>query len=327
MIIRLFRSRFFGQYLALFLLTILLWLDVLVYPELLNGLQDGFTQSWLNELAGRYLRAAILVSVFVLFIQALLFNQILENYRITERNQLITAALYILMMSSAPFLVQPNKFILVNFLMILVLYRIFDIAGKKEPLSTVFDMGILVGLASLIHFPMLYFLAFVWLCLIIHHNFSLRTWLISIVAFLMPYIFLAVLFFWQDRLGQQFGILLDQFGFVTSFSIDTGIYIYFIWPLFFLLILSGIGRVVKSITENTIEVRKNFRVLIIFLVFVLLTGFFSGPDLKFHLVMAVIPLVSFLSAYLSQSRKIFWSEIIVALIMITIFAGKLMNFS
>ncbi len=323
MIIRLFRSRFYAQYLVLMLLTLLLWADVLLQPELIAALQPGFSQQWLNAWVSAHPLPAIIASVILLFLQALLLNQILENYRLTGRNQLLTAALYILMMSSAPVLVQPNAFIVVNFLMILLLYRMFNFYGNNEPYSTVFDAGIITGIASLIYFPVIYFVVFIWLGLILYLNFNWRTWLISIIALLTPYLFIAVWFYWQGTLAGQTAHFISNFTVKPAPQFHTDSYVYFIWPLFALLVLTGFGRVLRSITENTIEVRKNFRLLIIFLVFAGITVIFSGVMLKFHLMLTLIPLTAFLSAYLSQARKIFWSEIIVALIMITIFAGKL----
>ncbi|MFP4471540.1 MAG: hypothetical protein ACLFPE_12700 [Bacteroidales bacterium] len=326
MIIHLFRSRFYGQYLGLMVLTALLWLDVILEPSLLDNLQPGFRQDWLNGLVGRYPAITSIASVVLLVLQAIMFNQILENYRLTARNQLLAAALYILMMSSAPVLVQPNMMIIVNFLMILLLYRIFSYYGHTEPYSIVFDTGIIIGLASLLYFPMIYFIVLVWMGLIVFLNFNWRTFTISIMALLTPYLFAGVWFFWAGSLDMQFELLISKFSFESFPAFEFDAYVFFIWPLFGLLILSGIGMVMRRITGNTIAVRKDFSMLIIFLIFALATAVFSGAMLKFHLMLAIIPLAALLSAYLSQARKIFWAEMIVALIMITIFAGKLARF-
>lgn len=325
MIVKLFRQRYFGQYVALLLFAVLLRIDAILDFGMFANNEPGFRLEMLSLLAKDFpLLSAIFMFILVLF-QAYFLNQVLENNRLTPLNQLLPAALYILMMSSSVVLLQPNTMIIVNLIMILLLNAIFNIYGDSMPNRKVFDAGLMVGVASLLYFPAIWFLVFIWFCFIVYQNFTLRNFLISIIGTAIPIIFTGFYFFWTNRLSQVLSSFLLGFSDIRPFQFKLDIYVYIIWTLFTLLLFSGFKEVMKRITSNSIEIRRKFRVLVFFFIFSLLTSIFAGNDLKYHLMLLLIPLSSFLSAYLSQNKKVFVPELIVALILVAIFAGKFIN--
>lgn len=325
MIIRFFRTKYFGQYLALVFFTALLRVDALLDPFIIFGDHPGFRQDWLNHLVLAYPLISTITSFFLLLFQAIILNQVLENHRLTPINQLLPAAIYVLMMSSSVVLLQPNAMIVVNLLMILLFNTIFAMYGNHEPRSSAFDAGLMIGIASLLYFPAIFFIAFVWICFMVFQSFNLRSFLITVAGLITPYIFVGFYFYWNGRLIAELNDFYRLFSTHAPLQFTMDAYVYVIWSLFTLLLFSGINEMIRRITANTIEIRRKFRILIIFFMFSLFTIPFSGADLKFHLMLTLIPLASFLSAYLSQTKKLWFPELIIAVILITIFVGKMIN--
>lgn len=325
MIINLFRTRYFGQYVALLLFAVVLRIDSILDPGMFSQNLPGFRLQVFNWLAMNFPLFSSLFMMILVIIQAYLLNQILENNRLTPLNQLLPAALYILMMSSAVVLLQPNTMVLVNLIMILLINIIFNIYGDQSPKSRAFDAGLMVGFASLLYFPVIFYLVFIWICFLIYQNLTLRNLLISTIGVIIPNLFAGFYFFWTDRLAVTLERFLMNLTAIKPVQFKLDIYVYIIWGLFALLFFTGFSEVIKRITANAIEIRRKFRVLVFFFIFALVTSIFAGSDLKFHLLLTIIPLSAMLSAYLSQTKKLFLPELIIALMLITIFTGKFIN--
>ena len=159
MFIRIFRSKYFFNYLLFFIIAIALWFDVLINPEKIKPSQLNTGAAWLDAFFTGFPLITVILAIGLLIFQALVFNQIHDNHRLAERNQMLVAAFYILLMSSTPVLVRPTIMIIVNFLMIILMNTMLNILGKHEPYRQVFDAGFLVGIASLLYFPAVVFLA------------------------------------------------------------------------------------------------------------------------------------------------------------------------
>jgi len=325
MIVRVFRSRYFGQYLALLIFAVLLRIDALLNPEMFAAAGSGFRNEFLASLDKSFPLIFGLLMLVLLLLQAFILNQVLENNRLVPLNQLLTAALYLTMMSSAVVLLQPGTMLLINLIMILLINTIFNFYGEQKVRTKAFDAGFLIGVASLLYFPAIWFLVFLWFSLIIFQSISFRTLIISFTGVTIPWLFAAFYFLWNDQLAEAFLKFTNNLLSISAFDFKFDPYIITIWALFFILFAIGYNEVMKRILSNAIEIRRKFRVLVFFFIFALLTAFWAGADLKFHLMLTLIPLSAMLSAYLSQTKKTLLPELIFALILITIFTGKVIN--
>jgi hypothetical protein len=83
MYLKLFRAKFFGQYLALLFLAVLLRIDTLFNPEMFANFDSGFKFETLIAFERSFPFLAAIISLIILILQALLLNQLLENNRFT----------------------------------------------------------------------------------------------------------------------------------------------------------------------------------------------------------------------------------------------------
>jgi len=326
MIIQVFRGRYITQYIGLILFAFALWFDVLLFPEKTLEDEPAFTQWWLNDFALGFPLIATIISFLVLVFQAFLFNQVLEYHRITERNQLLVAAIYLLLMSSSGILVKPNQMLILNLLLITLINILFNLFEKPEAYSHAFDAGLIAGIASLIYSPMVYLLIFIWGTFIIYQIFTWREWFISIIGMLMPFVIAVTWFFVKGQLNEVAMKFFRQFAVIPEIGFKPDYYAMIIWGITTIIVFTGLGRVLKRSTEGTIEIRKKFRVLVFFFFISSASLVYSGSNFNLQMAQAVIPVTAFLSAHLSQSKKVFYHELLFALLLLAIFVAKMFKF-
>jgi len=302
-------------------------MDALLFPEkLVTG--EGFKSfPFINNLVLSYPHISLIASIVLLYLQALMLNTVAGLHRLVERNQLIVAAIYVLMMSSQPGMIQPNVMLLVNFLLILMLYVNLQLFGTTEALGSLFDMGFLVGVSSLLYFPTIAFLPFIFVSLLVYQLFRWREWIVPMIGFVTPYLIVAAWYFWFDQLGDKFQYFLLLFDFEIPVYQDVSTKNIMVWGLFALLVLLGLAKILKSASDGSVEGRKKNRVVIFMFLFAVGSAFFSGQTLTSHVYLEIIPVVVFLSAYISRLRKHFIIELVFSLIIFAIIAIKVLNFS
>lgn len=325
MIVRLFRSQYLIHYILLFIFTVVLWGDALLFPQKLvtgNGFQ-GFDT--INRWVVSFPYISIAISIMVLFFQALMLNAIAENHRLVERNQLVTAATYILVMSSQPQMVQPNLMLIVNFLLILLLYKVLNLYGKTEPLSSLFDAGLLAGVAALLFLPSWTLIGFLLFGLLTFQLFRWREWLVPIIGLITPWIFVGGYYFWFNQLHVKIKEFISGFTFRVPEINAVSAELVVIWVIFLLLIVLGLGKILRYANESTVDLRRKSRVVFWMLLFGMGSTFFSDHDLITQAYLEFIPMVLFVSMYVSRIRKLFLTELLFFAIFVAIATIKILN--
>ncbi|NCA85655.1 MAG: hypothetical protein EOM83_08780 [Clostridia bacterium] len=324
MLIRIFRAAWFLQYLLLFVLAGVLWGLAYVYPY--NFFSGGsFTLiKGLDALIVSNPYLSLSLMILMLIGEAVLLNAILGIHRLTHRNQLVAAAVYLVLMGSSPLMVQPNIMLVINLLMIILLHIVLNLYGQQEPYSRLFDAGVLLGIASLLYLPAIFFIFFLLVSLMIFQIFHWREWLIPIIGLAAPFAFVAVWFFWTDQLVMQYDFFITKFTFILPEMFPLSTAYLAIWLLLLLLFFMGLPVILRLFNDNSADLRKKFRVVAFMLIFSLLSAFFAGADLKWHLHIAIIPLTVFITVYFIRHKRSFWGEIIITLIFVAAIAARVL---
>ncbi len=325
MFIRFFKSNYFFQYFLFIILALALWSDVLINPDKIKILHQTTGAAWLDFTFEHFPLVTVILFISLLIFQALFFNQVHENYRLADRNQLLLAAFYILITCSAPILVRPHIIIIINFLMIILLNTMFSILGKNEPYRQVFDASFLVGIAALFYFPAIFFIIFIWLCFVVYQIFSWREWTISVLAFVIPFLFVGTYYFWTDQIMEVSRAYIARFVEIKPVVVAANTYTYIIWGLLSFLILLVFSRIMRGIIETTVDLRKKSRIILLFFFVVAISAVYSGQNFRSHLLLAAIPVSAIFGTHFSQSKKLILPEIITLLILIIVFTGKFMT--
>ena len=326
MFIRFFSKKFFIQYAVLFLLTIILWGDDLLNPSEIHVNAGGDDIFGFFGFLNTHPLYIVILSILLLYIQAVVLNQVFENHRLTERNHLLTAAIYVITLSSNSDLTQPLGILITNFILIILLNIVLNIYGRKEPFRHVFDAGFLIGLASMIYFPVVYFILFVWIALMLYQIFTWREWVIPVIGLSIPYLFAGTYFFWKDSLTLELSHLSTPFTKFSPLFFESTVYFYLFSGLIILLILISLNHALREQRKSTIPVRKKTGVLFAFLFIALMSGFFSGEILMRYLLITFIPVSMFIAQYFTGLRKVFVMDMIVMAMLIIMLADKYLQF-
>jgi hypothetical protein len=294
----------------IYLLILLFILRIGIYFDLPAEINTGF-----NELFSRLLWQTpantilapvlnITFAAIVVFAQALLFNKIINNYNILGKSGFLGALFYIVASSVfAPFLfLSPPLFC--NFFLLYVLHKILSEYKNPDSISSMFDLGLIIALGTLIYFPFVLFLLFLWLSLIILRPFNWREWLSVIIGFITVIFFLGVYYFWNERLLDFYEIwrpLANTFPLIIKIQITDYIVLF---PIVACLLL-GIGYIRQNFFKSFVHVRKTFQ-LLFFLFIIAGLSFYLKTDFRInHFLLCVIPVATVL-AYYFASAKIKW---------------------
>ncbi len=229
-LISFFRVSTFYKYIFLFLLFVGLRLPVLLLdvpwllPEwkwILVGerMSRGFilyAEIWDNTaplsalvyqglygLFGANQLAYQLLSTLLIFIQAVMFSEILKGRYIYSDLTLVPALLYLVLMSVFPDFYILSPALLANtFLLIVLRYAFLHIAERRR-YNSVFEIGAYLGIATLFYFPSIALLFAVSLSFLSFTSTKLRDYLLMFFSFIFP-IFIAFLVFFMSNSEYDF---------------------------------------------------------------------------------------------------------------------------
>lgn len=303
------------NFLNIFLLLILLYvLRIGLFLNLPEEINTGFL-----ELGNRMLVtttqpllspfANIVIAGVIVFIQALLFNRIINLFNIIGKPTFLPALTFVLASSVfSPFLFLSPPLIC-NFFLLFILYKILVSIKNPSVISTMFDLGMVAAIATVFYLPFSFLTIILWIALIIFRPFNWREWVAVIIGFATIVLFLAVYYFWNDK----------SYGFYELWRPLTAGFPVFIriqLPDYIVLLPIGIGLVLgvfqlrENFFKSYILIRKTFQLL--FFVFIIASvSFYIKSDYRInHFLLCVIPVASLLAYYfLNASKKWFYEPL------------------
>ncbi len=271
-----------------------------------------------NMLADAFAKLPILslvLSCLIVYMSALLLNNLLTGHGLIPKNSLLAGFFYILLIGSSYHFHQLNPIIVVNLLIILEMYYLFQLYTLREAYKVAFSVGFITSLAFLVYPPAIYLIIPIYLIYMTMGNLSWREWLIPLIAFSLPLVYVGVYYFWIGKSVMFLNTIIKDFTYFRifhfHFDILNWIKIVIILPLF---IFSFIG-VLNNIASKNIDLRKKTFAMMHFLIFSsLIFLFVVFPYRQFSLLFA--PLAAFMSLWLSEKKKILKYEIAILLVII-----------
>lgn len=276
--------------------------DGLLYPLLLQALGTG-------EGA---LYAGALAAFVLLYAQALMINYAVNEHRLTMKQTFLPAMAYLLITSLLP---EWNYFspalVASSFVIwaVLKLFRMYNVAAVN---GRVYNTGLIVGCCSMIHFPAAAFLLLLLLGILILRPFRLNELALLILGAVTPYYFWAVYLFLNDGLTLSQVFPRVYFGFPDVWhSIRLAIAAAFLVVPF----LIGSFHIQNLLRKMLIQVRKNWSIVLIWLMLTLLLPFINNRNDFHNWVLAMPAFAAFHAcAYLYLPRRwvslaLFWSTV------------------
>lgn len=312
----------------LFLLAILFWIDSFIYFSNveLSSEHQAPLYAFIYRLFSQYPFWSVLLSFFFMLLQAFMFNRVITNKNLVDRNSYLPALVFIVLMSSSFKLVGLQPFWFANFFLIVALDKIFDDFDEQDTYKEIFNVGLLIGVASLFYYPVLGFFVLIWISLIIYYLVNVKSLLASLMGLLLPYLFVASYYFWFNKLSIEFRewwsffqslfdnpLLLNTFQWVT-FSIVG------VTTLIALVVIYGSG-----LRDKPVRLRKRHRVLLYFFLISLVLMVIYFEDLYVNRGIAGLSLAGVLAVFFQENKKNLWSEFLFTALLILVLVGKLLQ--
>jgi hypothetical protein len=209
--------------------------------------------------------------------------------------------------------------------LLIAIERLLD-TYKDERLSyNVFDSGLLVGIASLFYFNILFFIIFFWIALLIVRKFYWREWLYILMGAFLPYLLLFSFYYLTNR---NFELIFQPVK--DNFIIHNKIHLSRIQDIagifIIVLILLASQYIMRIFSSKKILARKSYNLfLVAFLVS--LAVYYCVPAASIDIIfIACIPVSFLVSHFFIRPRKSRWLEVIFDLLIIGLILTQLISF-
>jgi len=317
MFVKLFRTNNQFILVLLFVYGFLLWLKAFVNP---NNIPEPHFVEFAYSYAFNYIKIYPFVSVatafVLLFIQAVVLNNVVVKYTLIEKNTFLPAFVYVTLMSVLPENTTLNPLILFNFFLIYGLNLVNKIYDIEKPVKESFNLSFLISIAALIYINGIYFLVFVWLCYLVFRINLLRAWIASAIGFIVPFIFVAFYFFMLNDYTPFY--MLINYYLQVKISLITPDYKFY--GLLFILSLCIIAAFKYKMLDNErIIVLRKYASILIWLFIVSIIASFLSTDWTSHIAIAFVPASIFISQFLMRLKRQWIGELIIFIVLFVLF--------
>ena len=283
--------------------------DNYLYRLILLGLDKIFYGSAL---------AYSILAFLIVFAQATLFNRICNYSKLLPKPNYLPGMAYIMITSLLPEWGRFGAPLLVNSVMIWVWYQMIDLYGSQKASASIFSIGMWAGVVSLLYMPAMAFLLLVIFGLLIMRPFRVREILMGLLGFTFPYYFLFLVLYltghwsWKEIVPH---IELKVPALPSIIWVTLGI-IWLVLPF----IIGGL-YVQKNLSKMLIQIRKNWSLLLLYLIMSVLIILISrAATYENWIVMAPAFAAFHSAAYYYPSRR-FLPNLLHWLIIIYILVG------
>jgi len=279
--------------------------------------------SLLYRILSGYPHFTTILGFFLVLGSAFLLNWLITGQEIVAKNSSLTALFFVILMSYQPLFLTIHPVNLSVFIFLLILKQLYESYNRPDSLELIYAAGFFVSVGSFFYFPFILFYAFILMSFIVFRSTSWRDWMSSFIGLLTPYLFLAVYYFFFNKLELKlyeygrffkgpFHILLnnDRIFLIYSISLILGL-------------ITGFFNNLTHLQEKTIEIRKKNILLFWFTLFIICSFPFAGNFQTFHLLFFVIIVATFIPSYLLQRKKTFLAELMCLLFFTAILLNNL----
>jgi hypothetical protein len=306
-VIGIFKQKATTNALLLFIYALVLKFPMFLhpFPPLLHS-EDNylyrFVLTLLNALFGQAALPYAIVTFIILFSQATLLNSICNFHKMLPRSNYLPGMCYILVTSLLPDWSHFSAPLLINSLLIWCWYRMVALYNSHKPVSAIFNIGLFLGLATLLYIPAIAFLLLLFFALLIMRPFRVQEWFIGFIGFTSPYYFLILILYFVHQL--HWANLIPQIHF-TFPAIPTSVWIIAGISMLVIPFIVGGVYVQNNLNKMLIHVRKSWSLLLAFLIVSVLVIVINKAGSYENWIVTAMPFAVFHSAaYYYPGKKL-----------------------
>jgi hypothetical protein len=252
----------------------------------------------------------IIANILCIVMQGILICVLLHTYKILSKFSLVPAMIYILYCSMFPQLRIATPQVILSFLAVWLLFKIFALYNKTPAVTTLFDIGLLNGIILLLDFSTAPLLLFSILAAFTMRFTALREILVIISGVLIVYFLAATAFLWFDEL---------RYLITTNFYIRKNIpdFSKIISSANSIKLLIASGALIPSLiflndrfSSQLIQIRKYLGSVVLLLIFSALQIFIPEQVSVLNFYLLCIPAAIIIGYYLINTKNQLYAELI-----------------
>jgi len=291
----------------LLLYGIVLKLPMFLHPDVPRAQKiDGFlyktTLNWLQPVATGMPFIFPLITFILLFSQAVYFNKLVNDLRIMQRPHYLTGMSYLLITSLFTEWNVLSSPLIINSILIWVWSKMSGLYSDPKPKTSLFNIGIAIGIGTFFYFPSIAFSALIIFGLAITRSFKLAEWLMALLGIITPYYFLLALVFLTDKWK---GYKFPGFA-VTAPVFDQSKWAYLAIIIVVISSIIGIFYIQQNFRRQLIQARKTWNLTFLYMPVAVFVPFVNATHSFQYWILCAVPVSAFVAAaFLYPAKKWF----------------------
>jgi len=303
----------------IFFATVFIWAYSFIEPIGISIPADTLTMPFYSLISEYVLfnaQASLIATFILVLIQAFLLVQFNKKYILISYRTYLPAFFYILLSGSFVHLQRVNPVIIGGLFIFIALNFIYSTYRAEYALNRFYLAGFFISTASLFWAPFASFIIVLWISLLILRPFIGREWIVAILGYLTPFLFVFVYYFvflGYDPLMEVLNRFVASFELIKSwYALHYSYYIFY--GLLTLIIVFASYTAATNFQKKKIKTRKYFEInLWIFLTSIVLFGLLKNVTYEIIYLMS-IPISFLLTDYFYAVRKSWYLNLILVLL-------------
>lgn len=277
---------------------------------------------WIQEQVVEFPFLSKIVNILLMIIIASYLNRIGIKTEIIPRQSYISSSLFVALMLFSPGESYFTSTLLIMLLLVFSYGSIMNMFGKQYPYTQVLNASIAIAVSSMILPHTILFIFFIWMGFFTYSVNSWREWIITIIGLLIPYIYMAFAFFWNDNLSYFIDIYSSFFrnpG--ITFAIPS-IYQLITIGLLVVIYLMSMLQFISNASDKVISIRKRMWLTFQFSFICIIVMATGGNSVYMLLPVLYAPMAMMLSYDIHNQKKSRVYDIMLAVLIITILVNR-----
>ena len=255
-----------------------------------------------------------IIAAFLILVQALWLNHIVNQFNLVGKPTFLPALVYVTLSGLfAPFLVLSQPLICC-FAIILLVSKLLSLYKSGQAINATYDLGLIVGLGTLVYFPFIYMVLAAWVGLIIFRPFNWREWVVVFVGFATIYFFVAVYYYLNDGFNDFLKIWLPLTNTLPG-QIQINYYNYLVLIPVIIISLSAFTAIRKNFFKSYVQVRKSFQLLLFIGVLASVSFYIKATFSVDHFMLCIAPSTVIFAYYFASAKNVWYYETLYLLLL------------
>ena len=266
------------------------------------------------------------ISSTVLFLGAIVFNQLFNESKFIDKQSHLPAYFYILVGSYYSEFLQLQPMLFANILFLLAINQMFTAFNPGTAFKEIFNCSFLIAIASLFYFPFLLLIVAIPIILFILRGFNWREWVIALLGVITPFYILFSYYYLSGQFLSSLNFkLIPKVKTISEIISQMGWLDYTQSAVIIILLIISLFTIQSNYLSSHIKTRKFFNSFYWLLAFCFIAALAEfPPDLQQFMILTV-PL-SFAFTYLIMSMENnLWARLINVILLLMIALGQYFN--